>query len=456
MAGPFDYSLNVQQNPTQSFAQGYGLGQGIRDDFQRQEAMQRAAESQAAQQKALQGLIANPNAGAQDYSAASLMFPQLREQVKQSWEIKNTAQQEANLRDMGQAYSAVLAGRPDIASKQLQGRADAMEKAGANPAEIQALRTQAQVMEANPQFARTTMGLMLSSLPGGDKVLAGVSSAGQEQRASEQAPADLATKNAQAGIKAVEAANAPTATALANENAVEDAESKRSAREIARLNTQISQANSETQRGELVMRRDELQQKQDEKKLAKGVAAQDQLTTLTQVKDTLGRIKASPAVEGWFTGAGTIGGKQLGYLPGTDRKELNALIDTFKSQQFLASLAKLKEGGPSGLGGLTESEGNRLVDAIGKLDPDMKPQAFKNTIGVIEKTIRDAESRVAAGGNLPTTGGGFVMKHPTFGNVTEGDINRMMASQPGSTREQVLQYLSTTGGKQSGGSTGSY
>ncbi len=39
------------------------------------------------------------------------------------------------------------------------------------------------------------------------------------------------------------------------------------------------------------------------------------------------------------------------------------------------------------------------------------------------------------------------MKHPKFGNVGEGDINRLMASQPGATREQVLEYLKSTGGK---------
>lgn len=200
MEGPIDYSgAFAPQSPTQALAGGYALGQGIRDDFQQQAAIQQAQQQQVQQQQVLQGLVANPKAGAQEYSAASLLFPKLRESIDQAWKMKNTAQQESALKDYGQAFSAINSGRPDIAVQQLQAKADAGERSGQmSPQDVQALRTHAQVIAAHPEFARMQAGMMLAAIPGGDKVLSGATSIGTEQRAQQQAPADLLKKQADA------------------------------------------------------------------------------------------------------------------------------------------------------------------------------------------------------------------------------------------------------------------
>lgn len=196
---PTDYSGTfTQQNPAQALAQGYQVGAGIRDDMAQQAALQQQQQQLIAQQKAMQGLAMNPNATAQDFASASLLFPQLKDQLKQSWEMKNTAQQEQHLQTMGQAYAAVTNGQPDIAVQQLQDRANAMQKGGGSPQEIQAIRTQAQLIALHPELARASMGLTLAALPGGDKVLTGVSTAGIEQRAQDQAPAQLSKVNSEA------------------------------------------------------------------------------------------------------------------------------------------------------------------------------------------------------------------------------------------------------------------
>lgn len=214
---PINYAIDVE-SPFTAVAKGYQLGTGIRDDYQQQAALQQAQQQKVQQQTALMGLINNPSAGAKDYAAATLLMPQLKDQFKQAWDMKNTAQQESLLKDAGQYYSAVTSGRPDLAIQMMQKRADAMQASGGNPQEIQGLRTQAQIIEAHPEFARTHLGLMLASLPGGDKVLTGASTMGTEQRAQDQAPAKLLQANAEAGIKAVEAGVAPqkVATDLAN------------------------------------------------------------------------------------------------------------------------------------------------------------------------------------------------------------------------------------------------
>lgn len=445
MVSPIDYSSAFgEQSPAQSFAGGYQVGAAIRDDQQRQQALIAQQDALQRQQQAIQGLIANRNAGAQEYSAASLLFPGMKDQIKQAWDMKNTAQQESMIRDMGQAYAAVTAGRPDIAAQALQSRADAMEKAGANPQEIQAIRTQAQIIEAHPEFARTQIGISLASLPGGDKVLTGVSTAGTEQRAQDQAPAARLKGTAEAVIKQVEAENAPTATRLANENATEDAETKRANRDIARLNTQIAQANSETSRGNLILERDKLVQAQEEKKTAKQQAEQAKMDGFDRSLQTVDAIMKHPALTSfWSLGTpGTVAGKVTQYIPGSDRKDVQGLVDTLTSQQFLTSIKEMQ-----GMGALSDAEGKRIASAVASLDLDQSAGAFKNALGVVRSTLEKARNRSVGTGNLPTSGGGFVMKHPQFGNVTEGDINRLMASQPGATREQVIRYLQSTGGK---------
>ena len=452
---PVDYSLGTPLNVAPSIAQGYQLGAGIRDDMQQQRAMQAQADAAQQQQKAIQGLLMNPRASADDYAAATLLFPGMKDQVKQAWDMKNTAQQESMARDNGQVFAALQAGKPEIAMQFLQRRADAMENAGADPREIQQLRTQAQIIEADPNYARSSIGMFLSGTDAGRKVLTSAATIGQEQRAAEQAPADLAIKNAQAGIQGAQAAVAPTRQALEVENLAEDAETKRANRDIARLETQIKQANSETQRGELIQKRDELALKRDEALKAKGDAAQSKLDKIDLSLNTVNSIFNHPGLSS-FMGAGGVGsitGKVSGFIPGTDRKDLEGLVDTLQAQQFLTGVQNLV-----GMGALSDAEGKKIGSAVASLNLDQSPKAFKNALGVIKATLEKAQRGALASGSAPTQGGGFVVKHPQFGNVTEGDVNRMMASNPGSTREQVLQYLDSTSGKkpQSGGAGGAY
>lgn len=443
MDSPIDYSSAFpSQTPTQSLAQGYQLGAGIRDDMQQQTALQQAQLQQVQQQKALQGLVTNPAAGAQDYSAASLMFPKLREQIDQSWKMKNTAQQESALKDYGQAFAAITSGRPDIAVQQLQAKATAGEQSGTmSPQDVQALRTHAQVIAAHPEFARTQAGLMLAAIPGGDKILSGATTIGTEQRLQNEAPADLAIKNAKAGIETVAANNAPTKTALENANAGEDVLSKQNARKIADLNVQIGQANSETERGKLILDRDKLVAEQGQKLQTKNSAAQDQFDTLQSSIGTVDSLMKHPGLEGWF-GAGSISGKQAAMIPGTDAKDFRAQLDTLKSQEFLSKIKEMQ-----GMGALSNAEGDKIGAAIANLDPDQSQKQLINNLGIIRATMQRAQSKLVGSGNLSQASPSFFANVPGVGKVTDGDINRMLAANPGATREQAIQYLQSRAGK---------
>jgi hypothetical protein len=183
----------------------------------------------------------------------------------------------------------------------------------------------------------------------------------------------------------------------------------------------------------------------------RGDAAQTQADTLQQGLATVASIRSHPGLEALgangagrpgLGGVGTVTGKVAELLPGTDRRDLKGLVDTLKSQQFLTGIKQMQ-----GMGALSNAEGDKIASAVASLDLDQSLSGFKNALGVIESTLRRSEARTNTSGRLPTTGGPLVMKHPRFGNVNEGEVNRLMRSNPGATRDQVLQYLRETGGK---------
>lgn len=450
--GPIDFNVDVQ-SPFQAALQGYQAGTAMRDDQLKQQQIQAAMQQQQRQVQMLQGLISNPNATAKDYANATLLMPQLKDNFKQAWEMKSAEQQQSGLKDMSQYYAAVASGRPDIAAQQMNARAEAMLASGVPKREVDALRSQAQVVQQNPELARSMMGMLLASIPGGDKVISSAATLGSEARAAEQGPADLRKKNAEAGIKTAEAGVAPQKNALEVANAAEDIETKRANREIAALDTQIKQANSETQRGELILKRDELVQKQAEKSKAEGGMAQDTVDTLNQTRATVDALMKHPGLKGGAVmgGAGTITGKYLGGMPGTDDKDFRAQIETLQAQNFQSQIKSMV-----GMGALSDAEGKKMSAAIANLDPDQSPKQLKNNLGVVRSFIDKAMAKQVGGGKLPTSGGGFVLKHPVYGNVTEGTINQLLTKFPGSTREQVMQYLQSNSTPQASGAQGSF
>lgn len=167
--GPIDYTTQVQQ-PIQAAAQGYQLGAGIRDDQQHQQLLAQQQAAQLRQSQVISALVSNPNAGASDYANAALLVPGMKDQFKQAWDQKNSSQQQNDLSHTSQIYAALQSGNPDVATNLLMQRAQALRNSG-NEAEAAHAEAMAGVVQAHPDFARTQVGLYLSSIPGGDKIV---------------------------------------------------------------------------------------------------------------------------------------------------------------------------------------------------------------------------------------------------------------------------------------------
>lgn len=419
---------------------------------------QQIAQQQALQQQAdLRALAMNPNAGHADYARAMTLYPGISENLGKAFKVMDEGQQQNTLNFGSRVYAAQLAGNNDLAAQLLE------ERAKADPAQAQHYSTMAQLVRQSPGAARTISALTLAGAMGPDKFATSFQNLGTEARADQDQPADLAKKIAdaqKAGADAVTAqvaaGNAPTATVLGNEEKRQTILSAEAQRQVASFNAQIAAANSETERGRLTLERDKFVQEQSLKTNQVAQDNQTQFDGLDRSLQTVRDLQAAMQKDrgGWTLaaaatpfvdsgpGVGSFTGKLLSMIPGSDAKDFRAKVDTLKSQQFLAQAKQM-----SGMGALSDAEGARIERAVASLDPDQSPKAFANALGVIETTLAKGQAKLLASGKLPTKGGAFLMHHPQYGDVSDGDVQRLMTQNPGTTREQVLQFLRSTGGK---------
>ena len=76
-------------------------------------------------------------------------------------------------------------------------------------------------------------------------------------------------------------------------------------------------------------------------------------------------------------------------VPGTDRADFEAQLDSLKAQTFLPMVQSLR-----GMGALSDAEGKKLTDAIGTLSTNQSEKAFKESLDRIKADLEAAKARV--------------------------------------------------------------
>jgi hypothetical protein len=89
---------------------------------------QREAADELGFQNDLTTVLAHPSA--QGYSALALKHPKFAQQIKSSFEMQDKAKQDSDFQAMSEVYSAVLAGKHDLAASMMQRRIEADKQAG--------------------------------------------------------------------------------------------------------------------------------------------------------------------------------------------------------------------------------------------------------------------------------------------------------------------------------------
>jgi hypothetical protein len=184
MPDPIDYSGAFSApSPVQAFTQGLQGGLAVQQAGFQQAQMQRTM----ALQQALMKIGQNPQP--QDIAQLSVMFPEMSEQFKRSYDMLTPVQQQQRLQAAIPVYAAVQNGQIDTAAQMLNDRADALENSGQQQEAAQT-RAMAQMVQQHPQTAKLTMGTLLASTMGPDKFAQAFSDIGTQQRADElQSPA---------------------------------------------------------------------------------------------------------------------------------------------------------------------------------------------------------------------------------------------------------------------------
>lgn len=302
MTDPINYTSAFADlpSPIQSFSQGVQAGGMLNDQQFKNQQQQFAMGQMQNQAQVMRNLISNPNAGAQDYSNAMLVVPGMKDQLKQAWDTKNTAQQQSELSNLSQWSSAIQNGHPELASSMMRQRADAIDASnnGQPTQESNMLRTRADITDAHPQFGNFMIKSLIMGHPDGSKLVDNLAKMGGEQRAEDQAPADLLKKQADAS-KAVSEATV--------ENQTVPAKVQKASLDNANISSEI-------------------QNRADKLGLDRDKLTSDMQVKLTELARKPGAVDLSPAAEGLVNDSA-----QGAVLSRQQASQLNDLANQFQT-----------------------------------------------------------------------------------------------------------------------------
>jgi hypothetical protein len=205
---PANYSINVQ-SPLQAFGQAAQFGAGLAEMDARRQAQQQEAVRQQALNTEFQRVSTIQNPQAKDFMGLSFLLPPAQmESVRKTYEQGSQEQKDNQLLFSGKVLSAFTSGQNQIGIDLLENRATAEENSGRKE-QGQAFRSYAELARINPGAAKATIGMLLATLPGGDKIIEATTKA-------QLAPSQISKSQADAATAQLEAADAPTRLNLGN------------------------------------------------------------------------------------------------------------------------------------------------------------------------------------------------------------------------------------------------
>jgi hypothetical protein len=185
-----NYLPNIQ-SPFTAAVQGLQVGQAFGEAAS-------AEQQRVSMQSAMQAFQRNPSPQTLTPLLTSLP-PQTAEVLRKHWEGMETGQRESNIAFGGQAVSAILAGRTDLAGDLFMQRATAFENAG-RADEAKFNRDMAELVKINPQFALAFGASTLGTSEGGERMLRNILAATREPVAQRRGQAEAIEAEAKAGV----------------------------------------------------------------------------------------------------------------------------------------------------------------------------------------------------------------------------------------------------------------
>lgn len=410
MPQPNDYSLHIP-DPTQNLLGAVGLGQGmIQIKAAKQQLAQ--AETNQKQQQLLQSDINELSKNPSPAAVAQMMvkYPQLSEQFKRGYDAMGQEQQKAKVNQASQVYASLLAGDNDTAYSTLKGYADAYRNSGMK-ADAESSDALAEIIKMHPEHARTTAGVYLASAMGPDKFQETFSKLESERRERDLEPSKLTEAQASARTAATKAdfASSDAAAELQKKGwdiykIQEDVKIGRENNRIAAMKAGLDKETNDLKRQELQDKLKDAQAARDQVVRDKAVAVETTRSTIDNSLGTIDRVLKNPNLNDVV---GSIEGSSIyPHLLSDESQNAIADIDTIKSQAFLTQLQKLKDAsatGASGLGALSEQEGERLINGIQSLSRKQGEEQFIANLKEVQRLLLKTRKNITNKFGVPDT-----------------------------------------------------
>lgn len=396
---------NPVQTTLQGFTGGLQLGAAYAD---RQRALKQAEQDQMARQQmntALANLANNPTP--EGYSKVMTMYPQLSENLKRAYDTMDDGQRKNTLSLASQSYAALANNQPDIAKQVLGDAATAYENSG-NKKDAGVLRGYVKMIENNPSAARTSIGMLMAST-NPDKFAEIYGKLGDEQRANEMQPYEIAESKAKTEYTQAQTNDIPLAAEdrrTGVENQGKNIEYNNQYNydklgqdwkiELAKMSQQeqIEAARLRAAKNETSVQRMERLEKAQSFSNAASTAASTAKLAADLIADYKKLSDAS--------GAG-VWNAAWRNVPGSAEYDFSRRVDTLKSQAFLIGAQSLK-----GLGAMTEMEGKKVTDALGNLDLSQNTGQVVQQLAAIAKAANSvAQHSNRNAQNYATKGYGY-------------------------------------------------
>ncbi len=400
---PINYNVDVK-TPFESSMGGFNAALGMRADIAATKQKEQAVALSQQLQTDLGALAGKPDAKASDFSAMMVKYPQLSEHFKRGWDTLNGEQQQNKLSTATQVYAAVNSGNTQVAVDLLTQQAAALRNGG-READAKAAETMAKFIEMDPKSAKTTTGLLLSSLMGPDKFAETFTKLEKEGRDAALHPAALTAAEAEAKSKVATAKLDDIKARYGEQNAVLDLQKKgwdirniesqiidrKETNRIAAINAAIAGRNADTNRGELILKRDKLIAENAEKVQAKVAEITAARGNIDNMLNTADRILKHPGLEG---ATGSVAGRMPSFSQ--DSADFDALVENLKAQGFLSQVPQMKS-----LGALSDAEGKKLSDALQSFDLKQSPEQFTANVKESQRLILKARKNLATKYGMP-------------------------------------------------------
>lgn len=412
---PINYNVDVKSPFEQSMA-GFQGGVTMQKDVMALQTQNRANELAKQLQIDLAGLARKPDAKASDFAGMMIKYPQLSEHFKRGWDTLNGEQQASKLSSATQVYAAVNSGRPDIASQLLTEQAAALRNSGKED-EAKAAETMAKFIEMDPKSAKTTTGLLLSSLMGPEKFAETFTKLEKEGRDAALQPSALTEAQEKAKKAVADTKVAEITARYGEQNAITDLAKKgwdikkieadigigKENNRIAAMNAATNRMNAGTNSGELKVKQGHLNLEIQKATDARDTKIREKVSEVTSARNTIDnmlntadQILKHPGLKQFIAPTGPMMARTPTMR--SDTADFEALMENLDAQAFTSQIPSMK-----GMGALSDAEGKKLAAALQSFKLTQSPPQLKANIEEAQRLMLKARSNLVTKYGVPDT-----------------------------------------------------